>query len=105
MAKINHLVFFGLQNQEDRNELIVDCNNKLSTIGGVVTYWCGEHGDFGRDVVDGEYDVGACFGFESKEDYEFYLKHPAHIEIVQKWKPRWNWIRIHDVVDRSTRME
>ena len=104
-AKINHLVFFGLQNQGDRQELIGDCNQKLSSIEGVVSYWCGEHGDFGRDTVDSDYDVSVCFGFDSKEDYACYLKHPAHVEVVQKWKPRWNWIRIHDVVNHSKGME
>lgn len=100
-AKINHLVFFSLETPSDRNELIEDCDKKLSTIRGVVSYWCGEHGDFGRSTVDGNYDIGFYVGFNSKEDYDYYLNHPDHIAVVEKWKPRWKWIKIHDVVDES----
>ena len=98
-AKINHIVFFGLENSNDREELIQDCDTKLATITGVASYWCGEHGDFGRPNVDGSYDVGFYVGFNSDKDYENYIKDPKHVEVVQKWKPRCEWIRIHDVVD------
>ena len=100
-AKINHVVFFSLQDSGDTQELIEDCDHKLQAISGVVSYWCGEHGDFGRDLVDGDYDVGFYVGFNSTADYEYYLKHPNHIALVQKWKPRWSSIRIHDVVDET----
>ena len=100
-AKINHLVFFSLQESGDVQELVQDCDQKLQTIKGVASYWCGEHGGFGRDLVDGNYDVGFYVGFDSREDYEYYLKHPDHIELVQKWSPRWGSIRIHDVVDET----
>jgi len=100
-AKINHVVLFGLQDSLDRVELINDCDAKLSKIKGTVSYWSGVHGDFGRKTVDGDYDVCICVGFESEEAYQHYLDHPNHTSLVKKWAPRWEWIRVHDVVDRA----
>jgi len=100
-AKINHLVFFSLASPDDRVELIADCDEQLATIDGVVSYWCGEHGDFGRSIVDSNYDVGFYVGFNTRAKYEQYLKHPSHIAVVGKWKPRWNWIKIYDTVDET----
>ena len=100
-ARINHIVFFKLQNPDDRAELIADCDRDLATIPGVKSYFCGVHGDYGRDLVDSSYDVGFYVGFETDEAYENYLSDPRHVAVVQKWKPRWEWIRIADVVDDS----
>lgn len=100
-AAVNHVVMFGLHHPEDRQELIEDCDVKLSTMGGVVSYWRGEPGDFGRLTVDDDYDVCLYVGFESDDSYRQYLEHPDHVELVQKWRSRWRWIRVHDVVDKS----
>ena len=100
-AVINHLVFFSLLDPEERYELIEDCDSGLSAIGGIVSYWCGEHGEFGRSKVDGDYDVGLYVGFDSNDAYNQYLNHPNHLSLVEKWKNRWGWIRIHDVVDET----
>ncbi len=100
-AAINHVVLFGLQDPADTGELIEDCDTKLSTIDGSVSYWCGVAGDFGRSHVDRDYDVCLCVGFESEAAYQYYLDHPDHVELVQKWRSRWRWIRIHDVVENA----
>ncbi len=100
-AMINHVVFFKLEDPEDSAELIEDCDRDLSTIPGVASYYCGQHGDFGRQNVDSDYDVGFYVGFETEEAYRAYLVDPAHTAVVGKWKPRWEWIRIYDVVDTS----
>jgi hypothetical protein len=97
-AAINHIVLFGLQDSVDIGELIGDCDAKLSTIEGSVSYWCGVAGDFDRSHVDSDYDVCLYVGFESDEAYRFYLDHPDHVSLVQKWRSRWRWIRVHDVV-------
>ena len=100
-AAVNHVVFFGLQDPADINELIEDCDAKLSTIEGAVSYWRGVAGDFERSTVDEDYDVCLYVGFESDEAYQYYLDHPDHVALVQKWRSRWRWIRVHDVVDNS----
>ena len=98
---INHVVFFKLEDPKDSVELIRDCDEDLSTIPGVTSYYCGEHGEFGRQNVNSDYDVGFYVGFDSEEAYRAYLDDPAHIAVVQKWKPRWQWIQIYDVVDKT----
>lgn len=98
-ARINHVVFFKLEAAQDVDELIRDCDQNLSSIPGVTSYFCGQHGDFGRPTVDSDYDVGFYVGFDRDEAYRAYLEHPNHVRIVDKWKPRWKWIRIYDVVD------
>ncbi len=99
-AKINHVVFFKLEAAQDVDELIQDCDRDLASIPGVSSYFCGKHGDFGRsDAVDSNYDVGFYVGFDTDEAYRLYLEHPKHVDLVKKWKPRWEWIHIYDVVD------
>ena len=100
-AKINHVVFFKLEDSGDAPELVADCDRDLATIAGVSSYYCGKHGDFGRKNVESDYDVGFYVGFESEEAYRAYLTNPDHVAVVQKWKPRWEWIRIYDVVDNT----
>ena len=96
--RINHVVLIDLKDDSGRNALVSDCNRLLPSIPGVATYWCGTHGDFGRTGVDSDYDVALCVGFQEDGDYASYLIHPAHLQLVSKWKPRFEWIRIHDVV-------
>lgn len=98
-ARINHVVFFRLKNAADSDELIADCDHTLATIPGVISYFCGKHLDTGRTNVDANYDVGLYLGFATPEDYARYVDHPNHIAGVNKWKPRWEWIRIQDVID------
>ena len=101
-ARINHLAFFQLKNRGDAAELIADCDAQLSKIHGVCSYYAGKHLDTGRGVrVDGDYDVGFYVGFNSEEQYAAYVDHPSHVAIVEKWRPRWEWIRVHDVIDES----
>jgi hypothetical protein len=100
-ALINHVVFFKLQDPADTDELLADCDRLLATIPGVVSYWAGRHHDVGRGHIFSDYDVGMYVGFDSDEDYAVYVDHPNHIEAVEKWRPRWEWIRVYDVLDES----
>jgi hypothetical protein len=100
-ARINHLAFFKLKHPEDAQALIAACDSQLATIPGVEAYWCGQHGDFGRTTVDADYDVGFYVGFADADAYEQYVKHPNHQHLVRTWKPRLEWIRVHDVVDET----
>jgi hypothetical protein len=99
-ALINHLAFFKLKNPQDARELIADCDANLGTIPGVVSYYCGQHLDTGRgDRVDSNYDVGFHVGFMSQADYAAYIENPRHKQMLAKWQPRWEWIRVIDVQD------
>ncbi len=100
-ARINHLAFFKLQHPADADELIHDCDTMLATIPGVVSYYAGRHLEAGRATVDADYDVGFYVGFESEATYLQYVEHPAHLEVVKKWRQRWLWIRVHDVLDKT----
>ena len=96
------MVFIKLQNPADADELIRDCDTMLAPIPGVEFYACGKHFETGRGAsVDSNYDVGLYFGFNSEKDYTRYVEHPDHVAGVNKWRPRWQWIRIHDVSDPS----
>ena len=101
-AKINHVVFCDLKNPDDTKEFMEDCDTYLSTIEGVVSYWCGVHGDYGRNTVDSAYDVGLYVGFNSDEDYENYIVDPKHVYLVDKWKPQFDSLRIFDVIDEPS---
>lgn len=97
-ARINHVVFIELRDDSEQEALIADCNRLLRGIPGVATYWCGTHGDYGRTGIDADYDIALCIGFVKDDDYASYLVHPAHVELLTRWKPEFEWIRIHDVV-------
>jgi hypothetical protein len=98
-ASISHVVFFKLKAASDAPELLADCDAKLPAIPGVVSYASGRHLDIGRTNVESGYDLGLYVGLEDEAGYRAYLDHPNHAELVQKWRPRWEWIRIYDVYD------
>ena len=98
---INHVVLIKLDDPRDAGELMDDCDRLLPTIEVVRGYWCGQHGDFGRSTVDGDYDVALYVGFDSADEYATYVDHENHVELVEMWKPKFEWIRVHDVVNRD----
>tara|TARA_B100001059_G_scaffold73922_1_gene71388 strand:+ start:26534 stop:26947 length:414 start_codon:yes stop_codon:yes gene_type:complete len=100
-ARINHIVLMKLEDPDAADDLILDCRSRLETIPTVKGSFTGRHGDFGRAAVDSDYDVGFFVSFDSKDDYMRYLAHPEHVQVVRKWKPRCEWMRIHDVVDET----
>lgn len=77
------------------------CDRLLSNIPGVTSYWGGTPGEFGRSNVDSDYDVALCIGFNTDQAYAEYLVDPAHLELVSRWKPQFEWIRIHDVLSAT----
>ncbi len=100
-ALINHVVFFKLKSPATAEELIADCDDHLARIPGVVSYYSGKHFDVRGANVDSDYDVALYVGFMNKDDYEDYLEHPTHIRIKSKWRPRLQWMRVHDTIDRT----
>lgn len=98
-ALINHIVFFQLNDPADADELIAVCDERLGTIPGVVSYFCGKHIDTGRANIDTDYDVGFFVGFNSEEDYAAYVSHPEHIAVVQEWRPKFKSLVVRDIFD------
>ena len=98
-APVSHVVFFKLKAATDASELLADCDAKLTAIPGVLSYAAGKHLDMGRSNVESDYDLGLYVGLADETGYRAYLEHPSHTELVQKWRPRWEWIRIYDVYD------
>lgn len=98
-ARISHVVFLKLHDPGERGELLADCHRLLPAIPGVVSYAGGRHLDVGRASVDGDYDVGLYIGFETERDYAVYVDHPLHVELVESWRDRLEWMRVHDVLD------
>jgi hypothetical protein len=101
-AAINHFAFFKLKDPADAAPLIADCDAMLGTIPGVVSYFAGRHLDTGRgERIDSNYDVAFYVGFQTQADYARYVEHPRHKAMLQKWQPRWESIRVLDVLDAT----
>ncbi len=100
-ALINHVVFFKLKSPATADELIADCDEHLTMIPGVASYYSGKHFDVRGANVDSDYDVALYLGFMSQKDYEDYLAHPTHIRLQGKWQPRLQWQRAYDTIDRT----
>ena len=100
-GRINHVVLMKLKDPTQAPALMDDCRGRLETIPSVQGAFTGQHGDFGRTGVDDVYDVGFFVSFDTKEQYMEYLQHPDHIGLVEEWRPRFEWIRIHDIVDET----
>lgn len=98
-ALIHHVVFIRLADPGQTDELLADCDRLLPTIPGVVRYWRGTHFDMGRANVIGDYAVGLEVAFESREAYRAYLENPQHLELLDRWRPRWTGATIYDVWD------
>jgi len=95
-ATLQHVVLFRLHDPADAAGLLADCRERLARIPGVARCVAGTPLDLGRAGVDGDYDVGLLVEFRSAGDYRAYLAHPEHEALVAAWKPRWEWLRIHD---------
>ncbi len=100
-ALINHIVLFMLENADTADELIADCDAQLAPLPGIASYFAGKHFDIGRNVAETDYDVCFFAGFMSQPDYEADLDHPTHLKLVTKWRPRLQWMRIYDTIDRT----
>lgn len=96
-VRVRHVVLLKLADPADGEALRRDCDTTLSTLPGVLEYWSGTPLDTQRDLVDGDYDVGFCMGFAGEAGYDAYIGHPDHEALVARWRPRLQWIRIHDL--------
>ena len=103
ISRINHVVLIKLQDPDRTDALVLDCRNRLERIPTVAGAFTGRHGDFDRSGIDDDYHVGFFVSFETEADYKAYLDHPDHVALVAEWKPEFEWIRIHDIVDETVK--
>lgn len=96
---IQHIVLVQLRDDAQAPELLQDAGRSLSTIPGVASYFGGRHFEIGRSGIDSAYSAGFIIGFETEQAYRDYLEHPAHTDFVQRWRPRIDWMRIHDIAE------
>lgn len=98
-APLLHLVYFELAEPSDEAiaELASDCDALLAPIPSVQSYAVGRHHDIGRDGILDDYDLFLLVGFEDESGYRAYLEHPDHVALVERWRPRFAGLRIHDV--------
>lgn len=100
-GRINHVVFFELEDPADADTLIAE-SLKLGEIPGVTACYAGRRLDTGRDTVRQDYDVGFFVAFDSEEAYASYVAHPDHVALVEKWGPRLRALRVYDVLDERS---
>lgn len=100
-ARINHVVFFKLTDSAETDALLADCDQLLAPIPVVRSYFSGRHIDTGRPSVESNYDAAVYLGFDSEQDYAAYVEHPSHVALVERWRPRLQWLRVYDVLDET----
>ena len=98
-APLQHVVLIKLRDASQAEALLADTRRHLSAVPHVADLWVCRPFELGRPGVDLDWDVGVIVGFADREAYEAYLVHPEHGALVETWQPRWEWIRVHDLLD------
>lgn len=98
-AFISHVVFLKLADPTDYEEILADCERMLAPIPGVAAFAAGAHLDTGRPAALADYDLGLYIGFDTEAHYASYVTHPDHVAVLEKWRPRLEWLRIYDIGD------
>ena len=99
-APLQHVVLIKLRDSRQAEALLADTRRRLSAVPAVSELWAGRPFDVGRGGVDLDWDVGVIVSFADRAAYEAYLSHPEHIALVEAWQPRWEWIRVADLLDQ-----
>jgi len=97
-AKLQHVVVIKLRDRSQADALVADTRRHLSAVPEVSELRVGRPFEVGRPGVDLDWDVGVIVGFADRKAYEGYLSNPEHARLVQTWQPRWEWIRVYDLV-------
>lgn len=95
-----HNVFFWLKvgtPAGERQALLRDCREMLSSIPGVRHLWAGEPALTPRTVVDNSYDVGLCVVLEDAKAHDVYQEHPKHKEFAARHKDSWARLQVYDI--------
>ena len=90
-----------LRDVADTGALLADTQQHLSAVPEVSALYIGRPFPVGRTGVDLDWDVAVIVGFADRGAYEAYLAHPEHIRLISAWKPRFEWIRVHDALEVS----
>jgi len=96
-----HSVYFWLKEgvtEEQAEQLIRDSKAMLRPLPCVKQLDVGRPLGKARGVVDGSYHVAVVVYFADQEGYDTYVKHPAHLKLVEKHKPLWAKIVVYDFV-------
>ena len=99
-APIHHVVLLKLRDPADASALVADCH-RLREIEGVLTLRCGRPAGIPGPNIDSDFDAALTVVFAGAEDYAAYDAHPLHQELVRRWMPRLEWLRIHDFREDS----
>jgi len=95
-APLQHVVLIELADRAELPALRSESDRLIPAIPGVRGYLSGAHIDVGRANVASDYDLAIVVEFDSIDDYRRYLEHPAHLELVRTWKPKWRRATIYD---------
>jgi len=96
--RIEHIVLFKLDDPREASALIADSRDMLDGVPGVVSVSAGRPAGLDRPTVDGDFDVALIVGFASEDAYAAYLTNPDHERTTRAWRPRLEWVRVHDVM-------
>lgn len=88
-GRLQHVVLVELIEKADLAAMKADSDAMLPRIPSVRGYVSGTPVDIGRATVAKDYDIGIVVQFDSVAEYEAYLVHPLHQELVAKWRPKW----------------
>lgn len=86
---LQHVVLVELADKSEIAAMKADSDRLLPQIPSVRGYVCGAPVDIGRGNVAKDYDLGIVVQFDDVAGYRAYLEHPVHVELVQRWRPKW----------------
>jgi hypothetical protein len=86
---LQHVVLVELTDKSEIAAMKAESDRLLPQIPSVRGYACGTPVDIGRGNVAKDYDLGIVVQFDDVAGYRDYLEHPIHVELVQRWRPKW----------------
>ena len=99
-ALVNHVVVVWVKDQyrnERGIEELLDAQESLRQIPGLVSLTVGRVIPSDRGVVDSSYDFASIFQFASVEAMQTYLSHPTHIAFLENYaRPRTRKTVVYD---------
>ena len=98
-TSVNHVVLLWLKPGTSQSQIdnIIKYSNELRNIEGVYHLQLGPSIPSTRKIVDDSFDLGIYMRFNSIEEMNQYLKHPRHVDLVNKHiKPNIRKIIVYD---------
>lgn len=96
---VEHVVVIWLKSPGDpeARQRVITASQVLASIPGVVSLKAGTMLPSERPVVDSSFDVALSVTFTDLQAMQDYLRHPAHVRLVEKTlKPLVEKIRVYD---------